>query len=304
MTHPHPEKPKSSRQDRLAWAAGITGAILVLEAVGGYVSGSLALLSDAGHMLTDLAAMLVAWSAMVLAGRRAGSTHTYGFARLEVLAALANAMTFFLMIAGVVWGAVDRLAHPHLPDWKTMGVIAFVGLFANILSAWFLHGAEHQDLNMRAAFLHVMGDLASSVAVLVGAAVIAWTGLTWVDPVLSIVIAVLIAVSAFGLLRNALRILLESSPRGLTPELISGTLRSGIPGISDVHHVHLWEVGSGDIHMTAHLTVKDRLLSEGQPLLKKASDLLREKHSVTHCTFQLETEDLTGSCVDPGKNPN
>ena len=273
----------------MLWAIAITGSILVLEAVGGIVSGSLALLSDAGHMFTDLAALLISLAAMILAARPASTKHTFGYARLEVLAALGNAFTFFLMVLGVGWEAVQRLAHPVLPHWQTMGLIAFIGLVANALSAWFLHGAHEDDLNMKSAWVHVMGDLASSVAVLVGVAVIALEGWTWVDPVLSLLIASIIAVSAFKLFRQALHILLESAPPGLTPSHISELLKNEIPEIMEVHHVHLWEVGSGEIHLTAHLVVADRPLSEGIPVVSRAAKLLKEKLSIAHSTLQLET---------------
>ncbi len=292
LTHPRPFQSPShtgrSRQRRILWAIAITGSILVLEAVGGMVSGSLALLSDAGHMLTDLAALLIALTAMVMAGRPASGRHTYGFARLEVLAALGNAATFFLMVAAVAWEAAKRLSHPSLPEWKTMGLIAAIGLSANALSAWFLHGAEEKDLNMKSAWIHVMGDLASSVGVLVGVAVIARTGWTWVDPALSLGIACLIAWSAFHLFWKALHILLESAPRGLTPDKIASFLTSEIPGIKEVHHVHLWEVGSGEIQLTAHLVVEDQLLSESLPLLQRSSEALEKKFRIRHSTFQME----------------
>jgi cobalt-zinc-cadmium efflux system protein len=272
----------------MLWAIGITASILVLEAVGGIVSGSLALLSDAGHMLTDLAALLISLTAMVMAAKPASSRHTFGFARLEVLAALGNAITFFLVVLFVGWEGVNRLAHPLLPDWKTMGVIAAIGLLANALSAWVLHGAEEKDLNIRSAWIQVMGDLASSVGVLIGVAVIAKTGWTWVDPLLSLGIAVLIALSALNLFWKALHILLESAPKGLTPEKMNQVLTREIPEVLEVHHIHLWEVGSGEIHLTAHLVIKDQLLSGGVGVLKKASKILKENFSIHHSTFQLE----------------
>jgi len=281
-------QPRQSRQTKMLWAIGITGSILVLEAVGGVVSGSLALLSDAGHMLTDLAALLISMAAMIMASKPASETHTYGYARLEVLAALGNAFTFFLMVVGVGWEAAQRFSHPSLPEWKTMGVIAAIGLIANVLTAWFLHGAEQDDINIKSAWIHVMGDLGSSVGVVIGVAVIAKTQWTWVDPLLSLGIALLIAMSALKLFWKALHILLESAPRGLTPEKITETLIDAAPEIQEVHHVHLWEVGSGDIYLTAHLVVNDQLVSDGMLLLEKASDVLKEKLSINHSTFQLE----------------
>ena len=272
----------------MLWAIGITGLILVLEAVGGLVSGSLALLSDAGHMLTDVAALLISLAAMIMAEKPASSTHTYGFARLEVLAALGNAITFFLMVMGVVWEAFRRFAHPSFPDWKTMGIIAAIGFLANVLSAWFLHGGHEDDINIQGAWIHVMGDLASSLGVLIGVAVIAQTGWSWVDPVLSLAIALLIASGAFKLLRKALHILLESAPKGITPEAIVSTLKTRIIDIREVHHIHLWEVGAGGVHLTAHLVVNDQTLSQAQAIVEKASQVLKTECGIQHVTLQIE----------------
>jgi len=290
--HHHEERAhahlKSHRHGKMMWAIGITGSILVLEAVGGVVSGSLALLTDAGHMLTDLAALLISLAAMIMAERPASTRHTYGLVRLEVLAALGNSITFFLMVVGVAWEALHRFLHPSLPEWKTMGVIALTGLLANALSAWFLHGAHEEDLNMQSAWVHVMGDLASSVGVLAGVGIIAWTGWAWVDPLLSLGIALLIALSALKLFRKALHILLESAPHGLTADLVRDALREGVPQIREVHHIHIWEVGSGETHLTAHLVLEDRPISEGVGIIQRASGILKEKFSITHSTFQLE----------------
>jgi cobalt-zinc-cadmium efflux system protein len=273
----------------MQWAIGITGAILVLEAVGGVMSHSLALLSDAGHMLTDLAALLISLAAMIMADKPASSRHTYGWARLEVLAALGNSITFFLLVAGVAWEAIYRLSDPVLPDWKTMGLIALIGLLANVLSAWFLHGAEEHDLNMKSAWIHVMGDLASSVGVLIGVFFIARTGWTWIDPVLSLVISGLIALSAFRLFRRALRILLESAPRNITPESLREVLLKDFPEIKDVHHVHLWEVGSGEVNLTAHLVLEDQPVSQAEAIVLRAERRLKDHPGIHHATFQLET---------------
>jgi cobalt-zinc-cadmium efflux system protein len=298
MSHDHHEHISSAhshetedpdRKRKITWAIGITGGILILEAVGGIVSGSLALLSDAGHMLTDLAALLISLAAMIMARRPASSRHTYGWTRLEVLAALGNSITFFLMVAGVAWEAIHRLSHPSLPDWKTMGVIALVGLLANALSAWFLHGTHQEDLNMQSAWIHVLGDLASSFGVLIGVAVIAETGWAWVDPVLSLGISLLIGWSALKLFRRALRILLESAPHGITPENLRKELMAEIPEIKEVHHIHLWEVGSGEVHLTAHLVVEDQPMSRAEEVLRKANHLLEEHQGIRHSTLQLET---------------
>lgn len=276
------------RRRQMLLAVLVTASVLVVEAVGGVLSHSLALLSDAGHMLTDLAALLIAFTAMVMAEKPASGRHTYGLGRLEVLAALGNSATFFLMVAAVAWEAFHRFAHPALPDWKTMGVIAFIGLLANVASAWFLRGAEAQDLNMRSAWLHVMGDLASSLGVLAGVVVMAKTGWAWVDPLLSLGIACLIALSAVKLFWKALHILMESAPQGLTPEKICAFLTTKIPGVKEVHHVHLWEVASGEVHLTAHLVVEDQPLRDAQAVLERAHQELESQCGVHHATLQLE----------------
>ncbi len=277
-----------NRKSKMAWAIGITALILILEAVGGIVSGSLALLSDAGHMLTDLAALLISLTAMIMGEKPASATHTYGFARLEVLAALGNAMTFFLMVMGVAWEAFQRFAHPSLPDWKTMGLIAAIGFLANALSAWFLHGGHEDDINIQGAWIHVMGDLGSSLGVLMGVVVIAQTGWSWVDPVLSLAIALFIASGALKLFRKALRILLESAPKGLTSETIVSTLKNQINDIQEVHHIHLWEVGAGRVHLTAHLVVNDQVLSQAQQIVEKATRVLKTDCGIQHATLQIE----------------
>ncbi len=270
-------------------AIAITGVVLVLEAVGGLLSGSMALLSDAGHMLTDLAALLITLAAMVMAEKPASGKHTFGWTRLEVLAALGNSMTFFVMVSALAWGAIHRIFNPVLPEWHAMGLIALAGLVANLFSAWFLHGAHEHDLNLKSAWVHVMGDLLSSVGVLAGVGVIAWTGWTWVDPILSLGIALSIATSGIRVFRKALRILLESAPAGLTADEVGEALTQGVPEILEVHHVHLWEVGTGEVHLTAHLVVKDRPMCEGEPILQKANELMGRKFGIHHNTFQLET---------------
>jgi cobalt-zinc-cadmium efflux system protein len=279
-----------NRKNKMILAVGITAAILLLEAVGGVLSGSLALLSDAGHMLTDLAALLISLTAMILAERPTSRTHTFGLARLEVLAALGNSLTFFLMVSAIAWQAWIRLSQPSLPDWKAMGLVAGIGFLANASSAWFLHGADHEDINLQGAWVHVMGDLASSLGVLIGVVVISQTGWAWVDPVLSLLIAVLIGSSALRLFRKALRILLEATPHGLSGETISQTLKDKIPEIQEVHHIHLWEVGAGQVYLTAHLVVDDRKISAGVPLLEKAQRLLKDELQIDHSTFQLEVK--------------
>lgn len=193
----------------MLWAIGITAATFFLEAAGGLFSGSLALLSDAGHVLTDLTALGVSLGAMILSGKKKSSPNRFELSRIEVLAALANSFTILLVVGGIGWGAFQRFSNPQVPEWHLMGGIALIGLAANALAAWCLHGAHEKDLNLKSAWLHVMGDLASSLGVLVGVGVIAFTGWTWVDPVLSLAIALLVGIGGVRLFWKATRILLE-----------------------------------------------------------------------------------------------
>lgn len=279
-----------SRSSRLRWALTITLIVFVAEAAGGLASGSLALLSDAAHMLVDAAALLLSWAGMALAARPPGPKHTFGLARVEVLAALANAVLFFLLGAFVAAEAVERLARPSLPDSNILIPVAVVGLAANGLSAWLLSGTHDHDLNLRGARLHVLGDLASSAAVVAGAGLMALTGWAWVDPVLSLGLLVVIAAGAARLLLRAGRILLEMAPAGVDPREVAEALVSEIPEVKEAHHLHLWEVGAGEVHLTAHLVVEDRMLSEGLVVQNAAARVVRKRFGVTHGTFQLEPE--------------
>ena len=278
------------RRNRLLWAVAITGAFFVLEVAGGFLSGSLALLSDAGHMLTDLASLLVSLTALQFAARPAGGRHTYGFARLEVLAALVNSFAFFALIGAVAWEATRRLQQPALPNLELLGVVAALGLLANIAVAAILWGAESHDLNLQSALLHVMGDLGSSVAVLAGAFIMGRTGWAWVDPVLSIVIAVVVAAAAVRLFLKAWHILLESAPKGLGEDQVRASLLASVPEILEVHHVHVWEVVPGQLNLTAHLVMADRPLHEVGALTGKAAESVKTNLGIAHATFQVEAK--------------
>jgi len=287
--HSHAHSHAASAQ-RLGLSLGLTLAIMVAEVVGGIVSGSLALLSDAGHMLTDAAALGLALLAVLFAARPADDKRTFGFRRLEVLAAQLNVGFLVLLTGWILWEAMDRLRHPPAAiGFGVMGGIALVGLVGNLLILlWLRH--DH-SLNARSAFLHVLGDAIASVAVLAGAVVIgiepSWT---WVDPVLSMAIALLILFGAWGLSREITDILMEAVPRHIDLGDVCRTM-SFAAGVEAVHDVHVWTISSGLYALSAHVVVRGEEMGHNDAILTEVKGRLRERFGIDHTTIQIESAD-------------
>ncbi|HEY5364967.1 MAG TPA: cation diffusion facilitator family transporter [Casimicrobiaceae bacterium] len=266
----------------LAIAFLVTAAFAVVEAAGGYFTGSLALLSDAGHMITDAAALAVAMFAQKVAQRPPSPRASYGYARAEVLAAFVNALVMLLIVAAIVFEAVQRLAHPSPVAGVMVLVIASVGLMVNLIAAWVL-SRQQGSLNARAALLHVMGDLMGSVAAIVAGGVIATTGWLPIDPILSIVISLLILRSTWRLLRQSSAVLMEGVPPHLDYAEIGNAL-SRLPGVANVHDLHVWQMGSEDVALSAHVAIGEGV--EWPRTLGAAQRMLRERYAITHVTLQ------------------
>ena len=215
---------------------------MVVEVGGGLISGSLALLADAGHMLTDFAALAMAWLAFRVARRPADQRRTYGFDRLSVLAAFVNGLALFVVTAWIVIEAIDRLGDPRPVTGGIMLAVATAGLAVNLLSFWILSRGDRGNLNLRAALLHVAGDLLGSVGAIVAALVILWTGWTPIDPILSVFVALLILRSAWSVVHDSAHILLEGTPSGFDAAAIAADLQAKIPGVTAVRHVHAWSI--------------------------------------------------------------
>jgi cobalt-zinc-cadmium efflux system protein len=274
---------RHSRALRLALA--LTVGFMLAEAAGGVVANSLALLADAGHMLGDAAslglALFVAW----IAQRPATPTRTYGYLRLEILAALVNGMALFGIAGLIVWRAVERLGSPPAVRPGLMLVVALLGLVANFVALRLLHAGHGHSLNVRGAYLHVLGDLLGSVGVLLAAAVIALTGWTAADPLVSIGIALLVLVAAWRLVRESVDVLLEATPRHISLAAVERELAT-IPGLSDIHDLHVWTVTSGVVAMTGHAVLAD---------LNRTTDVLDTVErrmagfGIHHVTMQLES---------------
>ena len=281
--------PRGASVRRLALALGFTAAVMVAEAVGGWVSGSLALVSDAGHMLADTAALALALVAAWLSTRPPDARRTFGFRRAEVLAAQINVGALLVLAVWIAWEAVDRLRHPG-PGIRigVMVVVAGIGLLANLAILWLLN-REH-SLNARSAFLHVLSDTISSVAILAGAgAMVASGGLGWIDPVLSLGISGLILWGATRLVLEITDILMESVPSHI--EIAAVTRRiSCCPGVLAVHDLHVWTISSGLHALSAHVVVRaDQMGPRNDAILDEVKRELREGFGIDHTTLQIES---------------
>jgi cobalt-zinc-cadmium efflux system protein len=274
---------------RLLAVLAITAGVLAVEVLGGLISGSLALLADAGHMLTDVASIVLALLALHFATRPATLERTFGYYRLEILAAVANAVLLFLVAVAVFVEAVRRLADPPEVQTGLMLAVAVVGLGANAASLLLLHQGQEHSLNLRGVYLEVAADLLGSVAVIVAAAVIGLTGWERADPVASVVIGLGILPRTWHLLREAVDVLLEATPKGMDLSEVREHIVC-TPGVLDVHDLHAWAITSGLPVLSAHVVVDDAVLTDGQygPLLDRLHDCLAGHFDVEHSTFQLE----------------
>jgi cobalt-zinc-cadmium efflux system protein len=289
--HPHgadQATPGSVR--RLALSLALTATVMVVEAVGGWLSGSLALVSDAGHMLTDAGALFLALAAAWLAGRPADDRRTFGWRRAEVLAAQLNVGALIGLTGWIAWEAIDRLRAPEGNiDVRLMAVVAAIGLLANV---GILVALRHEHgLNARAAFLHVLADTVSSVAILGGAAAI-WLhpASTWLDPVLSLVIALLILLGAVRLIREITDILMESVPGHLDVAAVERDMAAAA-GVLAVHDLHIWTISSGLYALSAHVVLEAGALGRNDEVLTAVKLSLRERFHIDHSTLQIESPD-------------
>jgi cobalt-zinc-cadmium efflux system protein len=269
---------------RLRAALAVTAAFLVVEVVGGILANSLALLADAGHMLTDVAALALSLFVAWFSRQPASPQKTYGYLRWEVLAAFLNGATLLLISSWIVWEAIARLREPEPLQSGLMLVVAFVGLLVNVLAAWILHSSGETSLNVRAAYLHVLGDLLGSVGTVAAAAIIRWTGWLAADPIASLIMALLILRGAWGIVRESVDILLEATPSHISLGSVRTQLEA-IPGIESVHDLHVWTVTSGVVAMSAHAIVREP--DRHQHVLEHVHDAMR-LFGIDHVTVQLE----------------
>jgi cobalt-zinc-cadmium efflux system protein len=278
-----------ARAGLLRIALVATAAVAVLEVVGGIVAHSLALVSDAAHVAMDVVALGIALAAAVQAKRPANSRQTYGFARYEILAALANAALLTAVTILIAVEAVHRFFQPSLPASGIMIGVASIGLIVNVAVGLMLAREQHANLNLRAAVLHIAGDALGAVAVIIGGVLIALTRATWIDPLLSLLVAGIIVAGVVGIVREATEVLLESAPGHVDVPSVRGRIRE-VDGVVDVHDLHVWTIGSGSHALSAHVLLDDRKLSEASVILRSIDSAMRDDFDITHVTVQFECE--------------
>ena len=283
-----------------AFAAGVvlnTGFVLV-EAAAGLWTGSLALLADAGHNLSDVLALLLAWGAAVLARRAPAGRRTYGLRKATILASLANAVLLLVAVGAIVSDAVRRLADPAPVDTDIVMLTASLGVLVNGATALFFMRDRHSDLNVRGAFLHMAGDAGVSLAVVAGAFVMAQTGIGWIDPALSLVIAGVIVLGTWSLLRDSADLALDAAPRGVDVEEVRRWL-ADLPGVEEVHDLHIWAMSTTETALTAHLLRPQN--ADCDHFLHQACDGLAHRFNIGHATLQVETDPACACSLAPAE---
>lgn len=305
QAHSHSHEPADHHANRgtgdrtrVLLAMGLTATFMVVEVVGGLIAGSLALIADAAHMLTDTASLALAWIAFRLSDRSADAQRTFGFERFQVLAAFVNGLALFAIVVWIAWEAIGRLMHPTPVMGAPMALIAAAGLVVNIAAFAILHGGSRENLNLRGAALHVLGDLLGSVGALVAAGVVLATGWTPIDPLLSLLVAALVLRSAWYLVKQSGHILLEGAPEGVDAERVRACVCQEVSGVDDVHHVHTWSLSPErpmiDLHVDADGTV------DHDTLVARIKSLLAERFAVQHTNLQVEYGE---HCPDAADRP-
>ena len=291
--HTHGARHPSRDKSRLLFMAMImTATFMVVEVIGGLISGSLALLADATHMLTDAAALGLAWGATRVAKRPADAKRSYGYERFQVLAAFTNGLALLVLVVWIFIEAFHRIAEPSPILAVPMLVIAGLGLLVNVAIAAVLHKDHKSDLNVEGAFLHVMSDLVGSVATIIAGGVIYFTDWTLIDPILSIGVGILILRAGWGLVRRAAHILLEGTPETLDLEALKSSLMARVPELTEIHHIHVWLLTTERPLMTMHATIAEG--ADPGPVLLQIKHELHENFGISHSTVQIES----GACAD------
>lgn len=289
--HHHHAPPDYNR----VFAAGIALnlAFVVVEAVFGVLSDSLALLTDAGHNFSDVLGLLLAWGAAALAAKRPSTRRTYGYSRATIIASLFSGLLLMGAVGAIGWEAVNRLLEPTEPAGKTIMIVAAIGVVINTATALLFLSGKDSDLNIRGAFLHMAADAAVSLGVVVSGALILFFGFDWLDPLISLVIAAVILLSTWGLLRDSLNLAVDAVPRHVDPEAVRAYL-SGLPGVLAIHDLHIWPMSTTDTALTAHMVMgtfpaDDRFLDD-------IAVVLQERFAIKHPTIQLERHDSDVVC--------
>ena len=294
--HDHDHTPTITRENerKVLLSFWLIATFMVVEVVGGLLSGSLALLADAGHMLTDAAALALAYAAFRFGQRAADSRRTFGYLRFEVVAGLINALTLFAIVGWISYEAWERFQEPSPVLAGPMFAVAIAGLLVNILVFWILTRGDSEHVNIKGAALHVLGDLLGSVGAVVAAIVIYATGWTPIDPILSVVVSLLVLRSAWKLAAKSLHILLEGAPDGATPDMIERHLLDKVPGVAAVSHIHVWSITSGRVLATLHVRPTDD--ADAQAVVQTVEQTLRRDFEIEHATVAVDWNPRVDNC--------
>lgn len=264
----------------------LNAGITVVEIVGGLFAGSLALLSDAFHNLGDSFSIIMSYFAQVIAGRPENRRRTFGYRRAEIIAAWLNALFLIVVAAFLIVEAVRRLNHPQHIKGGIMLIVALVGLVANFASAALLHAGSHDNLNVKATYLHVLSDALASIAVMLGGLVLMFVNLTWLDPVLTIAVSLYVAKEAWPIVKKTTGILMQGSPTLDYPAIINDI--KAISGVENVHHIHAWQIDEHRIVFSLHINCQDMMISQCENIYSQIEKLLRQKYGISHVTIQAE----------------
>ena len=288
MGHRH-DHGSSLTGQRLLLSIFITVAFVVGEATAGYYSNSLALLSDAGHNFADALALILSWYGLWMAQRPSTAKRTYGYHRVGIIVALINAVSLVVIALLIFWEAVHRFGNPEPVQSKPMILVALIAILLNTLISIWLWRAAKDDLNLRSAYLHMLGDAVSAAGVVGAGIVIATTGASVADPAVSILIGILILWSSWGILREAVDVLLESVPKHIDMQTVERKI-GGVTGVLAVHDLHVWTVGAGVVACSCHITVEEQSVRSGQNVLRAVAEELEHDFGITHTTIQVEAE--------------
>lgn len=291
-SHQHSHSPANFEK---AFAIGVVLNLTFVgvEATFGFLSHSLALLADAGHNLSDVLGLLLAWGASVLARRIPSQRHTYGLRRSSILAALFNALVLLLAVGGIAWEAILRLGNPTTVASSTIMWVAGIGIFINGITAWLFMSGQKNDLNVRGAYLHMMADAVVSFGVVLSAIAIYFTGWYWLDPAISLAIVIVITIGTWSLLSESLRLALDAVPSSIQPGKVRDYLES-LPGVKAVHDLHIWGMSTTEVALTVHLVKPDAKIDDA--LLSEIKHRLKHDFGISHTTIQFELGDETHPC--------
>lgn len=278
---------------RVQIALALTGTFMLVEVAGGILSGSLALLADAGHMLTDTMALALSAIAFRMSSRPADAKRSYGYQRFQILAAFVNGLSLLVIVGWILVEAIQRIVQPSPVMGQTMLIVAAAGLLVNVIVFFVLHGGDQENLNMRGAALHVLGDLLGSVAAVTAALIILSTGWMPIDPILSVGVAMLIFRSAWHLVKRSGHILLEGAPEWLDINAMQSKIIARNPEVKEIHHVHVWGLTPQHPMLTMHVALK-QIQSNTTAIIRSIKDLLRSEYGIDHSTIEIECDD----CAD------